>query len=263
MNNSFPQSLLVIITTIAIITVNVLANFLPINDLTTGEISSFYPVSFTPAGYVFTIWSVIYLSLLIFSGYQWFLSKRQEVFSDSELNLSNVKWLYIVSGVLNISWILAWHYLQIELSVIIMLGLLGTLIAMYQTLISYRLQGLDYWFLQFPFSLYLGWISVATVANATVLFYDWNLMTESFIDIFWTVGLIGLVSVLTHIVLWRKQDLVYAGVIIWSMVGIIVANRTEPFLIVMALLAITTILYHMGRYLVTSSVGTSYSEVSN
>lgn len=262
MNNSYFQSLLVIIITLATIGGGALANILPINEFTTGEVSALYPVPFTPAGYVFSIWSVIYLSLFLFSGYQLYRERHACSFPNIQQGLSQVKRLYVVSGILNVSWIVVWHYLQVEISVMIMLGLLGVLITIYQILTNYQLQGKDYWFLQFPFSLYLGWISVATVANITALFYDWGLATGGITDLFWTIGLIGMVTLLTHVLLWRKHDIVYGGVIIWSVSGILVANRTEPFLIVMALLAITTILYHMGRCVIIRGGESTYSTPS-
>ncbi|MGF1503966.1 MAG: TspO/MBR family protein [Anaerolineae bacterium] len=122
------RQIAVVVTTVSVLIMNALANSLPLNGLTTGEISARFPVLFTPAGYVFSIWSVIYIGLIAYTVYQALPAQR-----DSDL-LDTVGWLYVASGVLNIIWLLLWHYLQIALTFPVMALLLVTLIAIYARL---------------------------------------------------------------------------------------------------------------------------------
>ena len=110
------------------VTVNALANILPINGVTTGELSDAYPSLFTPAGYVFGIWGLIYLLLVIFVVYQARDAQQHN------LRLDALGYAFVVSCVFNIGWIFAWHYGQILLSTLFMLGILASLVVCYERL---------------------------------------------------------------------------------------------------------------------------------
>ena len=147
--------ILTLIATVLVVLVNALANILPINGQTTGEISNRLDVLFTPAGYVFGIWGVIYFLLLIWTFRQFPSSRR-----DLPIYQKSTP-LYLLSSVLNIAWILLWHYEFFLLTVFVMIGLLLTLIRLYHLI---KNEDHSFWNL-LPFSVYLGWISVATIAN--------------------------------------------------------------------------------------------------
>jgi hypothetical protein len=104
----------------AMIYVNYLANSLPINGKTTGQLSGFYPNLFVPAGITFTIWGIIYLLVAAYCIWQFFPASRETA--------SQIAWLFIISCVFNGLWIVAWHYQKLPLSLLIMTGLLVSLI---------------------------------------------------------------------------------------------------------------------------------------
>ena len=162
----------VIVVTLATIAVNGLANGLPLNGQSTGEISDRFPSLFTPAGYVFSIWGVIYLGLLAYMVYQALPAQR------TNPRLRSIGWLYVVSGIANSVWIFLWHYDQFAWSLVVMIVLLAqpdrhlsAPVALHAGSVA-RGRALDRRII--PFSIYLGWITVATVANVATVLLDWN-----------------------------------------------------------------------------------------
>jgi translocator protein len=162
------RQVLNILTFILVVGVNGLANSLPINNQTTGEISDNYPVMFTPAGYVFSIWGLIYLGLLGFVIYQALPAQRDNP------RLDRVGYWFVWSCIFNSIWIFLWHYELMLWSVLVMLGILVSLILVYLHLEigRNRVPLGESLLARLPFSIYLGWISVATIANVSVLLYD-------------------------------------------------------------------------------------------
>ena len=146
---------------VAVVVVNSLANILPLNNVSTGELSDSYPNYFVPAGYVFSIWLVIYLLLLGFT-----VRQLRRGGDDAE-TLRKIGWLFVVSNVFNFVWIFIWHWRLVALSLLAMFGLLASLIMIYLRLDIGRAQVSRevriYYHL--PFSVYLGWITVAPIAN--------------------------------------------------------------------------------------------------
>ena len=163
MNRDTARQLVNIIATVLMIVVNVLANALPLNGQNTGAISDRFAIYFVPAGYVFSIWGLIYLFLIGFTVYQALPSQRENA------RLRRVGYLYALSSALNIIWIFLWHYNIFVGTIIAMLGLLASLIAIYVRLgIGVTpVKTAEKWLVNVPFSIYLGWISVATIANAS------------------------------------------------------------------------------------------------
>ena len=213
------------------IIINFLANYLPINGKTTGELSEMYPNLFTPAGITFSIWGVIYLLLAGFIIYQsqgLLTNKRAPGIVDK------ICWLFFISSAANIGWIFAWHYMKVLLSVMIMLVLLISLIMIYRRLEEFntginKIRGLKKVFTKIPFSIYLGWISIATIANITayLVHINWNGFGLS--DVFWTITVIILGLLLTTYFVLNKEDIAYSLVVIWAYSGIIIKRLSvEP-----------------------------------
>jgi len=161
-----------LVTVIIALTVNFLAAALPLNGQNTGEISDRFQVYFVPAGYVFAIWGIIYLGWIAFIVYQFRPSQKESP------RLRKLGYLFALSNLANAAWLFAWHYNAFGLSVLIMLTLLGLLIASYLRLDVNRasVSRAERWSVDIPFSVYLGWVTVATVANITSWLYsiDWN-----------------------------------------------------------------------------------------
>ncbi|HMB21934.1 MAG TPA: tryptophan-rich sensory protein, partial [Anaerolineales bacterium] len=152
------------------LTVNILAVTLPLNGQDTGEISDRFKVYFVPAGYVFSIWSVIYLGWLAFTVFQFLPSQKENP------RLRRLGYLFALSNLFNAAWLFCWHYNRFGLSVLVMLTLLGLLISSYLRLDVNRssVSRGEYWSVDVLFSVYLGWITVATVANITSWLYYIN-----------------------------------------------------------------------------------------
>lgn len=206
----------VLISLAGTLCVNALANILPFNGKTTGEVSDQYAVYFVPAGYVFSIWSVIYFLLIAYTLYIVFGVERLGI------HKQRIAKLFIMSNVLNALWMFAWHFDHIYLSVTVMVALLCTLIALYRTheMKSAARDWKEAVLLRLPFSIYLGWISVATIANFTVAFsisgWDgWGISGS-----YWSAILIIVATLLGIKQTIQYRDGVFCAVLIWALIGI-------------------------------------------
>jgi translocator protein len=208
-------NVLAVVVTIA---VNGLANALPINGQQTGAISDRFPVFFVPAGYVFSIWGLIYLGLVAFAIYQVLPAQR------TNPQLQRMGYWFALSCLANTMWILLWHYNMFPASLLVMLVLLASLIVIYLRLDIGRLavSTAEKWVVNVPFSIYLGWITVATVANATDVLYDlkWNGFGIS--PEIWAVLMILAATIICLAVIFTRRDVAYSLVIIWALIGIAV-----------------------------------------
>lgn len=222
---------------ILVILLNSLANALPINGMTTGELSNLYPNLFVPAGFTFSIWGVIYLLLLAFTIYQARSLWKKEATDDFVQTIG--PWFFI-SCLANASWIVAWHYQQVILSLLIMLLLLTSLIIIYRRLHS-NVESPDRarkYFVHLPFSVYLGWITVATIANVTTLLVDRGLSGFWLGETIWTAIMITIAVGFGIFFLLKKRDVPYALVLIWAFYGI-TAIRFNSIILIAAYIGIT------------------------
>lgn len=210
------RQIVVVLVILATITINILANALPINGLNTGEISDNFNVYFVPAGYVFSIWGLIYIGLLAYAVYQALPAQK------SNPRLQATGWWVVLGGLANSIWIFLWHYEQFIGTLGAMLVLLASLIAVYLRLGTGRtsVPAAETWAVRLPFSIYLGWITVATVANVTdVLHYvGWNQFGIS--DATWMVVVLGAVAVIAGLMNFLRKDVAYALVLLWALAGI-------------------------------------------
>jgi benzodiazapine receptor len=230
MKRDIIRQVVVGVAVLATIALNVLANALPLNGQNTGEISDRFPVYFTPAGYVFAIWGVIYLGLLAFAIYQGLPSQRENP------RLRGIGTIFVASCAANIAWLFFWHYEVFPLTVVAMAILLLCLIAIYLRLGVGRsvVPAAEQWLVRLPLRVYLGWISVATIANVTTLLYflnwgGWGIAPETWTVIILVIGL-GLASVVSL----DRGDMAFALVVAWAYVGIAVRNQTTPLVAVFA-----------------------------
>ena len=213
---------------LVVILVNALANIVPLNGLTTGAISDSFPSLFTPAGYVFAIWGLIYLLLGVFVVYQALPSQRNNP------RLKRLGYLFIVSCAFNVAWLFAWHFLQISLSMLMMLGLLGTLVAIYERLGIGKSQvtRAEAFALRLPFSIYLGWITVATVANVSVLLLSFG-VRGGWAAPFWAFIAVLAATAIGLTILRRRGDVAYTLVLVWAFFGIAVRQWGNEALLVL------------------------------
>lgn len=204
------------------ICVNALANILPINGLNTGEVSAMFPNLFVPAGFTFSIWSVIYLLLLLYIIVSfkvlWAEDEKEPLFIHTKM----IAPLFLVTCMLNASWILAWHYLQVVLSLIIMLWFLRTLIGIYLKMQQNRnaITGIYYMSLYIPFVVYLAWICVATIANTTALLVHVQWTGFGIDEWIWSCAMIVIAFLLTAGFALVRGELAFALVTAWAFYGI-------------------------------------------
>ena len=209
---------------IATIIINGLANALPLNGQGTGEISDRFKVFFVPAGYVFSIWGLIYLGLLAFAIYQALPAQRENP------RLRSVGYWFVLSCVANITWLFLWHYNQFLLTMFAMLALLACLIITYERLGVGRLKvsAAERWAVQVPFSIYLGWVSVATIANATDVLYDLGWTGSPLSAEVWAVIMLAVALVVGALMAWRRGDAAYLLVFVWAFAGIANKQAATP-----------------------------------
>lgn len=205
--------------------VNALANILPFNGLTTGEVSDSFRNLFAPAPVTFSIWGLIYLLLGLFVLYQlgWTSAGKRGV---SRVT-ADIGPLFIISCAANMAWIYFWHYQELALTVLFMLVLLVSLIGIYFRLKDTRREryGMMSILVDLPFSIYLGWISVATIANFSAFFVsiEWDAFGWS--PVLWTVVVMVVAVLLGALAIYRNHDYAYALVIVWAFAGIYLQHR--------------------------------------
>lgn len=206
----------------ATIVINAMANALPINGLSTGEVSALYSNLFVPAGFTFSIWGVIYLFLL---GYVVLSGIVLWKFDDDEpalLHVRSIAVLFLITCILNGAWIFSWHYLQTVLSLIIMLWLLRTLIAVYIKMQEHRsvITGIYFLGLYVPFVIYLAWISVATIANSAALLVNVQWSGFGINEWIWSCIMIAVAFLLTVWFTYKQGELSFGLVTAWAFFGI-------------------------------------------
>lgn len=222
-----------LITIIIALTVNILASVLPLNGQNTGEISDRFKVYFVPAGYVFAIWLVIYIGWIAFTIFQFRGDQKESP------RLKRLGYLFAISNLLNAAWLFTWHYNYFGLGMLVMLALLVTLIASYLSL-NVNLssaKGAEWWSVDLPFSIYLGWITVATVANITdwLFFISWSGFGIHAMT--WAVIMIVVASIVGLLMAFTRRDAAYLFVLVWSFIGIAVKQTPAPSVVTTAWIA--------------------------
>ena len=206
---------------VLVIAVNALANILPINGYNTGQVSAFYPNYFVPAGFTFGIWGIIYLLLMgyvicsLLSPLASFPEKARKI-------IIKTTPYFLITCLLNAGWIIAWHYLYLGLSLIIMLAFLFTLIKLFLAIgkDKFELRPFYRFWIYHPFVVYLGWISVATIANFTALFVGIGWQGDPLAPTTWSILLMMIALILGIVLVGLKKEPAYGFVLAWAFYGI-------------------------------------------
>lgn len=224
-----PKLIWMTLVFIGMLVVNALATTGVLNHQTTSEISNSQNVLFTPAGYVFAIWGIIYFLLAVWLYLQFKNKDKKEIKSE-------IADLFIVSCLFNILWLVSWHYELFAVSLVVMVLLLLTLILLYKqyAVKDNRFAG------RLPFSVYLGWISVATITNAafTLKYFDVSLGIS---EVTGTIVLIIIAGLLAIAGRYYSKDTYFALVFVWAIIGIGVKN-SAPSLVTTAYVVAAIIL---------------------
>ena len=217
--------IITLVTFILMIVINVSANLIPINGVTTGEVSEFYENLFAPAGYTFAIWGLIYLLLAAYVLYQFGIFGGNNRSANNKL-IEKISVLFSISSLANTAWILCWHYDMILLSMLMMAIILCCLILINKSINEVPMTVKDKLFIRLPFSIYFGWITVATVANATVLLVSLGWQGFGLSEATWTVIILivsALIGVITSII---NRDIAYGATLVWAYIGILIKHTS-------------------------------------
>jgi len=235
-------SVLNLASVILVIAVNYISQAFSFNDTTIGEMSAQYENLFTPAGYAFAIWGVIFLGLLAYGIFQVrraFFSKKSSDF------IEQTGYWFFLANILNCCWVFAFMYNYTGLSVVIMFGILLSLI---KIILNTNMERWDapitvIAFVWWPICFYSGWISVATIANISAFLskLDWNggVLSEQA----WTINMIVAATVINLLMIWKRNMREFALVGIWALFAIYVRHNESNIYIAYAAMTGTVILF--------------------
>jgi len=212
---------------LTVVIVNALAVILPINNKTTQELSDKYPNLFVPAGITFSVWGIIYILLALFIIYQFVAAFRRS--PDERGIFEKIGLLFFISCIFNAAWILTWHYEIVWLSLVIMILLLISLLSIYVRLGTGRpgIINSEKILVNIPFSVYLGWITIATIANVTAFLVKVNWDKFGIGDQLWTVIMIAVGIIITLATVFSRNDIFYCLVVVWALVGILLKRTAD------------------------------------
>jgi hypothetical protein len=244
---------------IATVVVNFLAVLLPIGGNTTQQLSDDLPNLFVPAGITFSIWSVIYIFLGLFSLYQ-----IRDIFKTDKIEmkyLDEIGYFFIIASIANVTWIFLWHYKLVPLSLIFMIVLLLSLILLYLRLNigKSEVSRIEKWAIHTPFSIYLGWITVATIANVTAVIVDIGKNSLGWPDqaffgllpVILTIFVIIVAVLITFLMLMLRKDYAYSFVIVWALLGIVIKQMASNLIVgITALISLITILVGIVYFII-------------
>jgi hypothetical protein len=218
--------ILILINTLAfagVLWVNYLANALPLNGKTTGALSNQYPNLFTPAGLTFSIWGVLYLWLMIFTGVCLWGLLSSKTLQKVAPSIHQISLFFALGSLLNIAWIFAWHWEQLALSVAIMIGLLASLVVLNRQL--YQPASTTPTWIKIPFGLYQGWITVALIANVTAwlvaLGWRGGVVSEGL----WAVLMITAGTIIALFFGTKQRNLGHVIAVLWALTGIVLKRN--------------------------------------
>ena len=208
---------------------NYLANALPLNNKTTGELSDSFPNLFVPAGLTFSIWGIIYLLLIVYCVVQFTGSDREVI--------SNISWLFGISCILNALWIVFWHFGKLPSSLLVMLGLLITLIY-----INISIRELPIGILKASFGIYLGWICIATIANVTTLLVNAGWNGFNITHEVWVIIMIFIGTIIIAMTIYRLVNPFIGLSVVWAFIGIAIKRQDDyRSIFVSAIIAISLV----------------------
>lgn len=242
------RAVLVLFATIVTIVFNSLAAGGYVNGVRPSDISDLYTTVVTPAGYAFSIWSLIYLGVFAFSVYQLLPSQIER--------LRRVRTLYLASCFLNCAWIYFWHHYQIAICFGIILLLLTTLI-----LILIQLEGCstlaETWIVQAPFGIYAGWVTVASMANLSIMLAFLDVRMSATTQNVLAVILILVAAVAAVVVRAKLSNFFYPLAVAWALTAIAVKQSGKTPIVVAAAFAVVVCLVTAGSFVVNLKDSTS------
>lgn len=225
MNEVTRNQIIVYVAFAIMIGINIFVNVFQLNGYTTGEVSDLHEIYFTPASYTFSIWTVIYLGLLI-----WLLTftmRKQQI-------TQTIVWTFVVTCFWNIAWLIAWHYLFFGVAAIILVLHLVSVFFLY--LLQRRIE-ISNWY-HYPISLYLGWLIVAVTVNI-LYFLVATVGVQEVAELSYTYLAICILVIFAILQFFIWKDWVIQLVLIWAFIGIIVKNYHDNWVLSFILFLLT------------------------
>jgi hypothetical protein len=219
-----------------------------IGGVNTAQISDSNPTLITPAGYVFAIWGIIYVLLGVFVVFQALPSQREKEYT------KKIGWLFVLSSIVNIAWLFLWQYNFLSLSVVLMFLLLASLILIYlrlgigKTPVMLREKLATH----VPFSVYLGWITIASIANVSVTLVSVNWDGFGISPEIWATLIIIVALVITLLVLATRRDIAYGLVIVWALIGIAVKQSGNQNIVILTEASAIIVLLALAAIIILS-----------
>lgn len=232
-NSERSKQFLVVAATIGVIVFNVLAARGYLGGIDPGAISNRYPTRVTPAGYAFAIWSLIYLGLIAFAVFQ-ALPRNVERFR-------SIRSVYILNCAANCAWLYLWHQQSIAVCALVIFIMLGTL-----AYINAKLQTTDsigeFWLAKFPFGLYFGWVTAATILNAAAALVYLNVQISDSLTNYLAAGLILTATALGIVIRFKLNNVFYPLAIAWALTAIAIKQSGQTIIVASAAVSVNVLL---------------------
>lgn len=241
-NSERLKQFLVIIATVGVIIFNWLASTGKLAGVETGAISDKYPTLITPAGYAFAIWSLIYLGLIAFSIYQ-ALPKNLERFS-------SLRSVYILNCASNCAWLYFWHQESLVICTAVIFVMLGTLAFINAKLKTTDSPG-EFWLAKFPFSLYFGWVTAATILNVTIMLVYLNVFVSVPLANYLGAFLLMVAIALGVIIRFKLNNIFYPLAIAWALTAIAINQGESTIIIAVAAVGVNLLLIVALTFLIS------------
>lgn len=212
-----------VITYVVMVVVNILANYLPINGVTTSYVSNYYANLFAPAGYAFGIWGLIYVLLGLYTLFQigWINKKSRPMLRGI---IRIIEPYFILSSIANTMWIISWHYFSIDASLLLIWCILICMAMIVNGLSKDIFPFCDYVILQLPFRVYFGWITVATIANVATFLVSTGFSGLGISEANWTVLALIIGLIVSGTVILKNRDVAYGLAVLWGYIGIFIKH---------------------------------------
>ncbi len=226
--------ILVVVATLATLAVNAAAAVGLIGDVTPAEVSARFPTIITPAGYAFTIWTVIYVGMLAFSVYQMRAAASER--------FRNIRWLYVTSSLLNCAWIFFWQYAMVGICLVVI-----TLLAASLLVICYRLREpssfVEALVTKAPFGVYLGWVTCALLVNLAIVLGTLGVDVQSRVL---GVALVIVAAVGAFLARWKLSNYLYPLAVAWAITAIAIEHSSNTAIVIAAAFATVACLVTAG-----------------
>jgi len=209
------EKLLVLLFTGVVLAVNGLANTGALGGVTTGEVAGRYALPFTPAGYVFAIWGLIYTGLIAFSLFQ-------AAGAGARLErVARLRPVYVFSAAANVAWLWFWHHQALLASLVVMLLLLAALVVARRLVVATPAGSpVEFWCVDVPFRLYVAWISIATLANLAVVIAHGGGAGGPRAPVAISLAMLAAALAIAAVAWRRLRDPIFLLVIAWAALGI-------------------------------------------